>query len=313
MLVSADKMKLKVRLDFCDCWQGFTKTNNFFYHLLQERFEIELRDHPDFIIYADPGQHLHRVHNCVKIFYALEADLPDFSECDYAFTSRYLDDPRHFRLPYYGTYRPKPLDKTNDDFGQIMASKTKFCSFLTGYANKKTRKRTDFFHKLSKYKKVDSAGRALNNVGFQVPSGPGPKVEFLKPYKFNIAFENACVPGYTTEKIVEAMYARALPIYWGNPRVDEEFNSRSFLNYFDFASEEELIEKIIELDQDDAKYMEYLRQPYFLPGSQNTFFDKTAILDHFEHIFTSKITPVSSRRRLFQFGRWIPVKKNRPH
>jgi len=78
------------------------------------------------------------------------------------------------------------------------------------------------------------------------------KIEFLKRYKFNIAFENASLPGYTTEKIVEPMAARCLPIYWGNPLIEREFNPKSFLNYFDFRDDDALIEKIIEFDESDA-------------------------------------------------------------
>ena len=35
--------------------------------------------------------------------------------------------------------------------------------------------------------------------------------------------------------------------------------------------------------------------------------------DFFEHIFTTPIRPVSQRRRLFSFGRWVLVKRNKPH
>ena len=60
---------------------------------------------------------------------------------------------------------PQKLLKEGENLEQIMAGKTKFCGFLAGYANRKTRVRNEFFHKLCKYKKVDSAGGALNNVG----------------------------------------------------------------------------------------------------------------------------------------------------
>src|SRR5438309_10477229 len=90
-------------------------------------------------------------------------------------------------------------------------------------------------------------------MGYRVPGGPWGKIEFLKRYKFNIAFENASLPGYTTEKIVEPMAARCLPIYWGNPLIHREFNPKSFLNYVDFRDEAALIERIIELDQNDAR------------------------------------------------------------
>ena len=285
---------MKVRLDFCDFWPGYPKTGNFFYKLLSERFDVELCDQPDFLIFGNLGQHVHRVHNCVKIFCPVEAFQPDFRFYDYSFTCRQTDDPRNLRLPSYVlSTPPQLLVKENEDPGQIMAAKTRFCCFLARYANRKTRVRNGFFQKLCQYKKVDSA-------------------EFLRPYKFNIAFENASVPGYTTEKIVEAMRVRALPVYWGNPGIATEFNPKSFLNYFDFPDEEALIGKIIELDRDDAKYMEYLRQPYFHNNQPNEFYDRKRLLDQFERIFTTPITPVSTRRYPLQIDRWIAVKKNRP-
>jgi hypothetical protein len=258
---------------------------------------------------------VHRVHNCVKIFFGVETFLPDWSECDYALTSHYLDDPRHYRLPYYvpGGNAAK-LIKGGEDWPALMAAKTKFCSFVvSNHHPTKTRKRIDFFHRLSRYKQVDSAGSYLNNVGFTLPKGSDHKQKFLRQYKFNIAFENSAVPGYTTEKITDAMLVRCLAIYWGDPRVGDDFNTRSFLNYADFPSEEALIEKIIELDQDDAKYMEYMREPFFHNNTPNAAFNRGRLLDFFEKIFSAKIRPVSAGRRWNQIGRWIPVKKKRPN
>jgi len=307
-------MKMKIRLDFCDFWPGFPKTDNFFYQLLRERFDVQICDRPDFLIYADPGQHIHRVHNCVKIYVAIEVFLPNFRWCDYAFTCHYLDDPRHLRLPYYAWGPPPAGAGTEQEIAQVMASKTRFCGFVvTNAKKKKTHKRVEFFHRLSKYKKVDSGGAAFNNIGRVLPRGLNHKLEFLRPCKFNIAFENGSTPGYTTEKITDAMRAGCVPIYWGNPRIAEEFNPKSFLNYFDLPSEEALIEKIIELDRDDAKYLEYLRQPYFHNNQPNEFFSHERLLNFFEKIFTTPITPVSARRYPLQIDRWIPVLKNRPN
>src|SRR5580658_5378859 len=95
---------MKVKLDFCDFGPGYPKTNNFFYNLLKEKFEVEICDCPDFLIFADLGQHVHRVHNCVKIFVCMESFEPDFKFYDYAFTCRQIDDPRNLRLPPYVRY-----------------------------------------------------------------------------------------------------------------------------------------------------------------------------------------------------------------
>src|SRR5438309_9644483 len=100
-------------------------------------------------------------------------------------------------------------------------------------------------------------------MGYRVPGGPWGKIEFLKRYKFNIAFENASLPGYTTEKIVEPMAARCLPIYWGNPLIHREFNPKSFFNYVDFRDAAALIARFIELDQNYALYRQYVPAPYF--------------------------------------------------
>jgi hypothetical protein len=105
------------------------------------------------------------------------------------------------------------------------------------------------------------------------------------------------------------MQARTVPIYWGDPKVGRDFNTRSFLNYADFPNEEAVIHKIIELDQDDAKYLAYARQPYFHGDKPNKYFDLERIIRFFERIFTEPIERVSHRRRWFPVGRWTLAKR----
>jgi len=106
------------------------------------------------------------------------------------------------------------------------------------------------------------------------------------------------------------MAARCLPIYWGNPLIDREFNPKSFLNYFDFRDEDALLEKIIELDESDALYRQYLTEPYFHYNRPNEFFGLDRVLDHFEMIFSASTPPVARRRRLFSFGRWTLARRD---
>ena len=67
--------------------------------------------------------------------------------------------------------------------------------------------------------------------------------------------------GYTTEKLVHAMAAHTIPIYWGNPQVSEDFNPKSFINCHDYSSLEAVIERIIEVDQNESLYRHYLEEP----------------------------------------------------
>jgi hypothetical protein len=267
------------------------------------------------VIFSDGPTHQQWLYNCVRIYFSSESFRPDFRKYDYAFTCHDLDDPRHLRLPYYvPSTHVDQLIKGSEDPAAILAAKKKFCAFLVSNGHpRKTRRRIEFFQKLSRYKKVDSAGAILNNVGFRLAGGPKAKWDFLRDYKFNIAFENESLPDYTTEKITDAMMTRALAVYWGNPHIAEEFNTKSFLNAHDFATDEALIDKIIELDQDDSKYLEYAQEPFFKNDKPNEFFSRTRLLDQFERIFNTPITPVSTKRGGLQVGRWIGAKKNLPH
>lgn len=315
----------KIKIDFCDMGYNSSKEEMYLFKVLSERFQLELCDQPDFLIYSCGG-HVNRLHSGVKIFFSVESDMPNFSECDYSIASVKLNDPRHLQLPCYVSYGtcamsadPSEIIKKNDDHRQILAAKTKFCGFVvSGYNPHKNGNRVEFFRKLSRYKTVDSGGRKFNNIGGSIPGGPRGKIHFLRQYKFNITFENRALAGYTTEKIYEPMVARCLPVYWGNPDINDEFNPRSFLNRADFVSDEALIEKIIELDNDDEKYLEYMRHPYFYDDQPNQFFDRQRVLDFFEKVFSQKITPVAQKRGKLYFigrcfGRWKIVKRYHWH
>jgi hypothetical protein len=253
------------------------------------------------------------LHSGVRILLSIEPGAPDFDTCDYSVSCLEVGDSRHFQLPGYVTYgRAEQIVRKDESPEQILAGKTRFCSFVVSSQHPaKNRNRAEIFEKLSRYKQVDSGGRYRNNIGGPVPLGTQNKIAFLRPYKFNIAFENSSLPGYTTEKIYESMVARSLPLYWGNPHIAEEFNPRSFLNYADYPNTEAFVEKVIELDRDDAKYLDYLRQPYFHNNEPNRHFDHGRLLDFFEKIFTENIVPVAQRRRRKSiFGRWITVKRH---
>ena len=214
--------KPKVCIDFCDFWFNFPKTNNYYHNVLQERFDVQVSDHADFLFFG-PYLHEHRWQSGVRIFASQESGPPDYNECDYSVSCLEIDDPRHLRLPTYVFYGDaEALVRRDEDPAGILAEKTKFCSIVvSGQHPRKNRNRAEFFEKLSRYKPVDSGGRYKNNVGGPIQGGSKGKIEFLRSYKFNIAFENGSYPGYTTEKIWEAMMARTLPIYWGNPLIAE--------------------------------------------------------------------------------------------
>ena len=117
---------------------------------------------------------------------------------------------------------------------------------------------------LNDYKKVDNGGRYKNNVGGRI----GNKIEFVSNYKFVLSFENSSTAGYTTEKLLEGFAGGGIPIYWGNPNVENEYNRKAFINCHRFASLQKAMDYIQELDKDDSKYLSVVKESIFGNGGE---------------------------------------------
>jgi len=258
------------KIKFADFWAGFKPEDNALHAVLEEHFQAVLCDEPDYLFFSvfgglrasvfDP-----RYDKCVKILWTGENVRPNFNFCDYALSFDYFDDPRNLRWPQYAhnngsLLRSDRIKFRNTDVDGQLARKTRFCNFL--YSNAGCQTRNDFFKLLSEYKEVDSGGSVLNNLGRRVDD----KLEFLSHYKFTIAFENASSEGYVTEKIADPLSVYSVPIYWGNPRVAEDFNPGCFINAHDYGSLRELVERVAAVDRDDDLYLQHLRAPCF-PGN----------------------------------------------
>ena len=253
-------MRKTIKIDFSDFWGGFDKTNNYFYNLLKEEFDVQISSQPDFLFFSVFGNS-HQNYKCKKIFYTGENVDPPLGYCHWSFSFDYLDDHRNYRLPHYllyDGYYELTREKKIEDW---MANR-KFCNFVA--SNPNCQERNQFVEQLSKYKKVDSGGRWMNNIGFAVSN----KRDFQSNYKFSIAFENNAYrpqhPGYTTEKIMEPMTVNSIPIYWGNPLIHQEFNTKSFINFYDYGSLDKMIEYIIDLDRNNDKYLEMLKTTWLV-------------------------------------------------
>lgn len=287
-----------VKINFVDFWKSFDPFNNYFVNSLREKVDVEISADPD-ILFFSYGSKEHLAYKCHKIQYLGENVAPDFRITDYAISFDYLQQPNHLRLPLYAmrfdefntvekTFPPVSAAEATE----ILKKKEGFCSFVV--SSKDTRSRIDFFHHLGAYKKVDSGGAVLNNVGGRVAD----KLAFIKKYKFNIAFENASFPGYVTEKLIEAKQAGTVPVYWGNPRIAEEMNPNSFINYHEYNSFKKLLDKVIEVDRDDELYKTYLQQPLFYNNQPNEYLNTGRFVNFFKKIIaeTPHTTPVSANK-----------------
>nr|VFJ75057.1 MAG: Glycosyltransferase family 10 (fucosyltransferase) C-term [Candidatus Kentron sp. FW] len=83
-------------------------------------------------------------------------------------------------------------------------------------------------------------------------------------YRFVMAMENRIAPGYVTEKIMNAFYAGAIPIYWGDAIVKEFFNTDAFIYVNDFDSFEACADHISNLSDEEIAWM--MDQPILKDG-----------------------------------------------
>jgi hypothetical protein len=284
----------KLKIDFCDFWPGFDKYDNYFVHLLKREYDVSVGDDPDFLFFSTVGND-HLKYDCVRIYYTPESFPPDYHHCDFAVSFEREDNGRNIRFPLYNLYGDMhSLALPKIPYSEARKQHTKFCNMVV--TNARASKRIDFFHKLSKYKTVDSGGRYMNNIGGPVED----KRAFISQYKFTFSFENKIYPGYTTEKLVEPMFCGSMPIYWGNPFIAEEFNTRSFINWDDYGSDEAVIERIIELDQNDDLYEQVYNEPYFPDNKPNLYCDEERLMVFLRRIFDQPFP-----------GKWYKFRRDR--
>lgn len=287
----------KLRLGITDTHEHLA---HFFIAVLGARYDVELvnldKDTPDVLLFGDNNFGNNNMKfsrdDCTKLLYTGENQRPEDYDCDYAISFDHNFEPWHYRLPLYVIYMwaLEYIHKTKYDYNYIfnptVKKKTDFASFVV--SNPKCEERNNFFKELSKYKKVDSAGKLYNNINANL-DGEQAKIDFLSTRKFNICFEPESYPGYTTEKILHAFYAGTVPIYWGSETIANDFNPAAFINVHDFNSPEEAIDYIIEVDQDDDVYASYVNAPKFLNGIPPSHILLDNFLNWFDAVVYKKI------------------------
>ncbi len=290
-------MKPRIKVGFTDY---YSTMDTFIIDTLSRAFQVERCDEsPNYLFFSDEnfGQNNLKFNDkgVVKIFYTGENRRPQNYVCHFAISFDHLVNPRHYRLPLYvldnfvntkilglpGAHTIQRTEKASDKKG--------FCSFVV--KNPGCQERNNMFALLSKYKKIDSGGPLFNNIGHTL-TGDGlkgfhtTKYEFLRERKFNLCYENSSHPGYVTEKLFHALVYNTVPIYWGSPTVEMDFNPKAFISRHDFETDEDMIQKIVEIDQNDDMYNEILSQPILSP--RNTVFD----LDKFNRWFYNTVYPL---------------------
>ena len=269
--------KKTIKIKFVDFWDGFNYKNCLIYEILNRHYNVEISDEPDYIICSvyntnrgySKDEFLE--YDCIRIFFSGENEYFKSDLYDYGIDFNKYRDERHIQLPVYyfmcSNYpyvemmKNKHLNNEN-----ILSKKDRFCSFV--YTNS-VKFRNKFFLMLNLFKKVDSAGRVLNN--YEIGKSWQDKLSFESRHKFSIAFENSVSESYITEKLVQSFAATTVPIYYGAPDVSDYFNTDAMVL---IKSEKEFLKtifKVLILNLNDKEYLEKLNTPAIAPGKEELF------------------------------------------
>jgi len=277
--------KKTILIDMIDCWGDLDKSDNVIYNTLSKHYNVVFSKNPEFLFYScgDVRYKHKRYEKCIKICISLESYYPNFNESDYSLTLNKVDvGRRNFRVSYMNFTARDGQANTSSELSKLAKTKVgkemlerKFCNFV--YSQDRigsvAKLRKEFCQKLSQYKHVDCPGRVLNNIDNAISVRDGrtwqaSKIEFLRNYKFTIAFENQYVEGYWTEKLTDAFFARSIPIYFGDPLIGEIFNTKAFINGHEYGGDmDKIIERVKEIDSNDELYMEILNANPILPNA----------------------------------------------
>ena len=89
------------------------------------------------------------------------------------------------------------------------------------------------------------------------------KHNYLRLSKFTIAGDSISYPGFVTEKIVDPFVFHSIPVYYGNPRIYEDFNREAFVCCESENGIDCVIEEVKRLDSDDEAYIDMLMKCQF--------------------------------------------------
>lgn len=145
---------------------------------------------------------------------------------------------------------------------------------------------------------TDCPGKICNNMPSveQITGihgdGNRAKNTFIKDYIFNLCPENASIPGYVTEKIMQAVMAGCIPIYWGHPDVESNVLNKNRILWCQSKSSigATTLNQIRELLQDEQKLSDFMEQPIFLEDAQQHIDAVNKRFDECIRAIASKIT-----------------------
>ncbi|MCR4661104.1 MAG: hypothetical protein K5765_03760 [Clostridia bacterium] len=306
--------KKKIKIAFKDFWPGFNikqlgKAFNNNPYLFENNIELVISDDPDICFFGTFGNFIFDACNTdpkiIKVLFISEVLSPDFLFFDYCFCFEpYNFNGRNcfypefvYSMEYFGTALSQ---KTFAQCKEIIKEKTIFCEMIYNHDGIDV-SRKKYFDLLNSYKKVESAGTFLNNQPnnetVSCLNGNKSKINYQNKCKFSICIQSIKKDWFINEKIVHSLYANEIPIVYATEDIKKIFNPKRFIFIEDYDTDEELLNRIVKIDNDDRLFCEIISEPPFL---ENNFVKDT--LDN-ACIFVYELANGKKGKRLIEINR----------
>lgn len=257
----------KLKVWFTDMWDPW-HLEDFITPILNKHFDLILDNKKPDVLFHSIFNRMSDSPNykCKKVLILAENWRPLQFKTDYSISF----DPHtqtNYRLPLWQIYlllKPELKDrlfnrrKIEDNFDR-------FCAFTV--SNPSNQLRNSHFDLLSEYKRVNAYGKVkMNSLELKKMSDNrywrDAKDQFFTyhTHKFMMTYENTSYPYYCTEKLMDAFLAGALPIYWGDLKVEEDWNSKAFINV---TKNSNWLNLVKDLDNNSSLFEEMYSQPVF--------------------------------------------------
>lgn len=136
-------------------------------------------------------------------------------------------------------------------------------AFVSSSYNKSGR--IEYLARLMFHMDVHSYGYLFRNRHIERDFGRESKLHTIRAYKFTLAFENAVMEDYVTEKFFDPLLVGSVPVYLGAPNI-EEFapGDNCFINAADWspAALAEYLTALARNETEYAKFFEWKSRPF---------------------------------------------------
>lgn len=261
----------KLKVAFLNFWPEI-KDENIFLPILQKHFNVEINlTNPDVIFHSIfGGIEETKKYKCKKILFLGENHRSQNFGSDYSISF----DPHsetNYRLPLWQFYLILRPELKNILFGPRINHESfdRGGSFVV--SNPGNFFRNAFYDKMVSESSIKfySYGRYKTNSFDLIKASQGrywrdAKHEFFLKYKhkYAIAFENNAYPYYCTEKLMDAFLGGSLPLYWGDPKINEDWNFESFINVTKLGADKSY-NIIKDMEKNNDLFVQMYKQPIF--------------------------------------------------